>query len=159
MTFFRGWLLGIVAASMALSLVYALLPKGAILMAAKCTGSLIIILVMLRPVLALRAEDFLHSYEQWEREIAVQAEDKTAENVVQMETLIRQETAAYISEKAAQWGLAVEVEVFCELREGVPFPAEVHLDIPYHGELSAYIAEELDIAAQRQYWRETEDAG
>ena len=37
----RQWLLGILAAAMGLSLLYALLPKGAVRAAAKATGGLI----------------------------------------------------------------------------------------------------------------------
>lgn len=154
MTFFRSWLFGIVAASMALSLLYALVPKGAILTAAKCTGSLILILVMLRPLVSLRIEDFTPSYDYWDSEIAAQAEEMTEDNRASMESLIEDECGAYISEKAAQLGLTVHAEVFCELRDGVPFPAEVTLDIPYHAALSQCITQDLDIAAEKQYWQE-----
>ena len=43
MTLFRTWLFGIVAAAMALALLYALVPKGALLTVAKCTGGLIML--------------------------------------------------------------------------------------------------------------------
>ncbi len=157
MSFFSSWLFGIVAASMALSLVFAMVPKGAILSAAKCAGSLILILVILRPLLSLRAEDFTVSYDTWEGEIAVRAETVTEENLREMEALIEGEAGAYISEKGLQLGLTVLPEVYCEVREGVPFPAEVHLDIPYHAELSQSISEELDISPERQVWLETEE--
>lgn len=158
MTFFSSWLFGIVAASIALSLVYAMVPKGAILSAAKCAGSLILILVMLRPLLSFQAEEFTASYEKWEGELFAQTEDLAEENLREMESLIEGEVCAYISEKGLQLGLAVLPEVYCEARDGVPFPVEVHLDIPYHGALSRYISEELDIDPERQYWLETEEA-
>ena len=158
MTFFSNWLFGIVAASIALSLVYAMVPKGAILSVAKCAGSLILILVMLRPLLNLRAEEFTVSYEKWEGELSAQTEDLAEENLREMETLIEGEVCAYISEKGLQLGLTVQPDVYCQTRDGVPFPVEVHLDIPYHGGLSRYIAEELDIGPERQYWLETEEA-
>ncbi len=158
MTFFSSWLFGIVAASMALSLVYAMVPKGAILSTAKCAGGLILILVMLRPLLALRAEEFSISYEKWEGELAAQTENLAEENLREMEALIEGEVGAYISEKGLQLGLTVRPEVYCEVRDGVPFPAEVYLDIPYHGALSQCISEELDIGPERQIWLETEDA-
>lgn len=157
MTFFNGWLFGIVAASIALSLVYAMVPKGAILSAAKCAGSLILILVMLRPLLSLRSEEFSVSYEKWEGELAAQTEDLAQENLQEMEALIEGEVRAYISEKGIQLGLTVLPEVYCEVRDGVPFPGEVHLDIPYHGELSQCISEELAIGPERQYWQKTEE--
>ena len=158
MTFFSNWLFGIVAASIALSLVYAMVAKGAILSVAKCAGSLILILVMLRPLLNLRAEEFTVSYEKWEGELSAQTEDLAEENLREMETLIEGEVCAYISEKGLQLGLTVQPDVYCQTRDGVPFPVEVHLDIPFHGGLSQYITEELDIGPERQYWLETEEA-
>ena len=154
MTFFRTWLFGIVAASMALSILYALLPKGAILTAAKCAGSLILILVMLRPLVTLRLEDLAVSYDVWEERTAEQTEQLTQDNLSSMEALIEEECSAYISEKAAQLGLTVKAEVLCEVRDGVPFPAEVTLDIPYNEMLSESIAADLDIPYEKQYWQE-----
>ena len=157
MNFFRSWLFGIVAASMALSLVYAMVPKGAILSAAKCAGGLILILVMLRPLLNLRAEEFTVSYDRWEGELSVQTEALAEENLQEMEALIEEEVRAYISEKGQHLGLMVQSQVYCEVRDGVPFPSEVHLDIPYHAVLAQCIYKDLDIGLERQYWLETEE--
>ena len=154
MTFFRTWLFGIVAASMALSILYALLPKGAILTAAKCAGSLILILVMLRPLVTLRVEDLEFSYDVWEERTTEQTEQLTQDNLSSMEALIEEECSAYISEKAEQLGLTVKAEVLCEVRDGVPFPAEVTLDTPYNEMLSDTIAADLDIPYERQHWQE-----
>ena len=139
---------------MALSILYALLPKGAILTAAKCAGSLILILVMLRPLVTLRVEDLAVPYDVWEERTAEQTEQLTQDNLSSMEALIEEECSAYISEKAAQLGVTVKAEVLCEVRDGVPFPAEVTLDIPYHKALSYIIAADLDIPYERQHWQE-----
>ena len=154
MTFFRTWLFGIVAASMALSILYALLPKGAILTAAKCAGSLILILVMLRPLVTLQVEDLEFSYDVWEEKTTEQTEQLAQDNLREMEALIEEECSAYISEKAAQLGLTVKAEVLCEVRDGVPFPAEVTLNIPYNEMLSDTIAADLDIPYDKQHWQE-----
>ena len=155
MTFFRTWLFGIVAASMVLSVLYALIPKGAILTAAKCAGSLILILVMLRPLVTLRLEDLAVSYDVWEERTAEQTEQLTQDNLSSMEALIEEECSAYISEKAAQLGLTVKAEVLCEVRDGVPFPAEVTLDTPYNEMLSDTIAADLDIPYDKQHWQKS----
>lgn len=157
MTVFKTWLFGVVAASMALSILYALLPKGAVSTAAKAAGSLILILVMLRTIVSLRAERLPDSFEYWQREIAAETEELTQDNSRQMEALIQAECSAYISEKALQMGLTVEATVDCTIRDGVPFPASVKLDIPYNAALSALIAEDLDITPEDQYWQEAED--
>ena len=155
MTFFRTWLFGIVAASMVLSVLYALIPKGAIMTAAKCAGSLILILVMLRPLVTLRLEDLAVSYDVWEERTVEQTEQLTQDNLSSMEALIEEECSAYISEKAAQLGLTVKAEVLCEVRDGVPFPAEVTLDTPYNEMLSDTIAADLDIPYDKQHWQKS----
>ena len=140
---------------MVLSVLYALIPKGAILTAAKCAGSLILILVMLRPLVTLRVEDLAVSYDVWEERTTEQTEQLTQDNLSSMEALIEEECSAYISEKAAQLGLTVKAEVLCEVRDGVPFPAEVTLDTPYNEMLSDTIAADLDIPYERQHWQKS----
>ena len=156
MSLFRTWLFGIVAAAMALALLYALVPKGALLTVAKCTGGLIMLLVVIRPLLALDLNGLQVGYEEWERTIQQQTDDYTAANQQEMEVIIQQETAAYISEKAAQLGLTCQPEVICQLRDGVPFPVEVVLDIPEDSGLAQLIADDLGIDRAHQHWRETE---
>ena len=140
---------------MVLSVLYALIPKGAILTAAKCAGSLILILVMLRPLVTLRLEDLAVSYDVWEERTAEQTEQLTQDNLSSMEALIEEECSAYISEKAAQLGVGATAEVLCEVRDGVPFPAEVTLNIPYHKTLSDTIAADLDIPYEKQHWQKS----
>lgn len=157
MMFFKSWLFAIVAAAMVLSLLYAMVPKGAILTAAKCTGGLILLLVMLRPLVSLQWEEVTLPYEYWAEEITVRTEELTQSNRREMESRIQEECSAYISEKAAQLGLAVCAEIRCCERDGIPFPTEVTMDIPYHAALSQMITQDLGIAPQDQYWREAGD--
>ena len=105
MSVFRTWLFGIVAAAMVLSILYALLPKGALLTVARCTGGLIMLLVVIRPLLALDLTGVHTDYEAWQRTIQQQTDDYADANRQEMAAIIQQETAAYISEKAAALGL------------------------------------------------------
>ena len=156
MSVFRTWLFGIVAAAMVLSILYALLPKGALLTVAKCTGGLIMLLVVIRPLLALNLTGVHTDYEAWQRTIQQQTDDYADANRQEMAAIIQQETAAYISEKAAALGLACHPEVTCALRDGAPFPAEVTMDIPKNAALARIIAEDLAIGTDCQHWRERE---
>ena len=156
MSVFRTWLFGIVAAAMVLSILYALIPKGALLTIAKCTGGLVMLLVVLRPLLTLDMDSLRWQYEAWEGAIQQQTEAYTDANRQEMAAIIQQDTAAYISEKAAALGLACHPEVTCALRDGVPFPAEVTMDIPKNAALARIIAEDLAIGTDCQHWRERE---
>ena len=156
MSVFRTWLFGIVAAAMVLSILYALIPKGALLTIAKCTGGLVMLLVVLRPLLALDMDSLRWQYEAWEGTIQQQTEAYTDANRQEMAAIIQQETAAYISEKAAELGLTCSPEVTCQLQDGVPFPVEVTMDIPKNAALLRIIAADLGIDEAHQRWRETE---
>lgn len=70
----RQWLLGVLAAAMALSLLYALLPKGAVRGAARATGGLILLLVVLGPLRGLELSDLALRYEDLSRDMERQAE-------------------------------------------------------------------------------------
>ena len=146
----------LLAAAMALALRYALVPKGALLTVAKCTGGLIMLLVVIRPLLALGLNGLQVGYEEWERTIQQQTDDYTAANQQEMEVIIQQETVAYISEKAAELGLTCSPEVTCQLQDCVPFPVELSMDIPKYASRSRFIAADLGIDEAHQRWRETE---
>ena len=92
----RQWLLGTLAAAMGLSLLYALLPKGAVRAAAKATGGLILLLAVLGPAAGLDLSDLAVRYEDLSRDMEQQAETYRREGQAQLELGIRQRTAAYI---------------------------------------------------------------
>lgn len=100
----RQWLLGVLAAAMALSLLYALLPKGAVRGAARATGGLILLLVVLGPLAGLDLSDLALRYEDLSRDMERQAEAYRREGQAQLELGIQQRTAAYISEKSGAAG-------------------------------------------------------
>lgn len=110
------------------------------------------LLVVVRPLLALDPAALHIRYEEWDRLIGQQTEAYTAENQQKMEAIIQKETAAYISEKAAALGLSCNPEVTCRQQDGVPFPTEVTLDIPKNAALSKIIAADLDIGEEAQHW-------
>lgn len=156
MNVFRTWLFGVIAAAMALSVLYALVPKGALLTITKCAGGLVLLLVVVRPLLTLDPELLHLRYEEWEQTIQQETDAYTAANQTEMESIIQQEAAAYISEKAAQLGLTCHPMVDCQIQDGVPFPAEVSLDIPKNAALGEIIAADLGISEAHQRWQGTE---
>ena len=148
----RQWLLGILAAAMGLSLLYALLPKGAVRAAAKATGGLILLLAVLGPAAGLDLSDLAVRYEDLSRDMEQQAETYRREGQAQLELGIRQRTAAYRSEKAAQLGLSCHPRVEVTWRGGVPYPGSVTLDMAENRALSAILEEDLGIPPSEQHW-------
>ena len=152
----RQWLLGILAAAMGLSLLYALLPKGAVRAAAKATGGLILLLAVLGPAARLDLSDLAVRYEDLSRDMEQQAETYRREGQAQLELGIRQRTAAYISEKAASLGIDCRVQVEVRTEDGLPLPYGASLDVERDQVLSDYMAQELGIPASRQSWQPEE---
>ena len=129
----RQWLLGVLAAAMALSLLYALLPKGAVRGAARATGGLILLLVVLGPLAGLDLSDLALRYEDLSRDMERQAE-------------------AYRQEGQAQLGLSCRPRVETAWRDGVPYPSGVTLDIAENQALAEVLTDELGIPPSQQHW-------
>ena len=130
----RGWLLGLVAAALILTVLRALVPKGSIRPVARVTAGLVLLLVLLRPLAGLGGGSLRVRYDE-------------------LESIIADSTAAYISEQAAHLGLTCRAEVRCEVRDGTPQPASAAMDIPYDARLAAAIADDLGIPAEKQSWQ------
>ena len=151
----REWLLGIIAVALIVSVLHALVPKGALRSAAHLAGGLVLLLTILRPVMGLRMEDLQIRWDGWEAAIEEKIGEYQEDTQQQMAELIEAETGAYISKKAAELGCPCRVQVETEVRDGVPFPCGAALDIGFHAGLSRWMAEELAIPAERQRWEVT----
>lgn len=148
----RGWLLGIMAVAMVLSILYSLLPKGSIRSISRMTGGLILLLVMLRPIVGGDWNRLTSRYSDYQVHISSQIETYQEENEKERERLIQEKTAAYILDKAAQMGITCRVQVGTEIRKGVPYPASVTLNAVKDKDLSQIIEQELAIPEERQVW-------
>ena len=126
----RGWLLGLVAAALILTVLRALVPKGSIRPVARVTAGLVLLLVLLRPLAGLGGGSLRVRYDELEREITARIEDYQTLHENELESIIADSTAAYISEQAAHLGLTCRAEVRCEVRDGTPQPASAAMDIP-----------------------------
>lgn len=149
---FRSWLLAVIAAAMILSILRALLPPGSIRAIGGTTGALILLLVMLRPVLGRDWRNLGWHVESYQAQIDEQVAAYGEAREKELAEIIQEKTAAYIWDKAQELGLSCRAQVETELRDGVPVPSAVTMDIPRSGELSALIERELAIPPERQYW-------
>ena len=149
----RGWLLGLTAAALAVSLLTAMLPKGeTIRRIAGLAGGLILLLAVVQPLLRVRWEELTWRYETYQREMDRQTEAYQAAYADSLSGDIADRTAAYISEKAAQLGLSCHPRVEVTWRDGVPYPGSVTLDMAKNRALSAILEEDLGIPPSEQHW-------
>ena len=136
MEMLQGWLLGLTAAALAVSLLTAMLPKGeTIRRIAGLAGGLILLLAVVQPLLRVR----------WQAAYANSLSGDIADR-----------TAAYISEKAASLGIDCRVQVEVRTEDGLPLPYGASLDVERDQVLSDYMAQELGIPASRQSWQPEE---
>lgn len=149
----RTWLLSVIAAGLALSILYALLPKGRLRPLVRTTGGVVLMLVILQPLMELELHDLAGDYEDYAAEIEALTEDYRASDTAELAAIIEERTAAYISDKGAALWVLCHAEVETELRDGVPYPCAVTLDVERDGALAACIAADLGIGEERQSWQ------
>lgn len=148
----QQWLSGIIAAALILSVLYAMLPAGKLRKVGKLAGSLILLLVVLRPLSRIQ-NVWDTSYETYDHQIQQQIEALKQKNENEMESIIAQRAAAYISDKGEQFGVHCHPTVTTRWEDGVPYPDAVTMDISFRQELSDVIAADLEIPESRQIWQ------
>lgn len=123
MEMLQGWLLGLTAAALAVSLLTAMLPKGeTIRRIAGLAGGLILLLAVVQPLLRVRWEELTWRYETYQREMDRQTEAYQAAYADSLSGDIADRTAAYISEKAASLGIDCRVQVEVRTEDACPCP-------------------------------------
>jgi hypothetical protein len=150
MELLRTWLLPVAGAALLVAAADSLCPQGPVKGTVRLVGGLVLLTVVLGPLaggITLDGTDLLADYRAQAAETTAQAEQAYER---QMETLIAEETAAYIVDKAAQLGAACQAEVWCETGgDGVPLPAGVvvtgALTAEQWEELTRSLAEELGL--------------
>ena len=154
-----SWLLSITGASVLCALADGLMPAGPV----RRVGRLVCGLVLLAVILAPLAQLDLEGGQRWLEEYHLGLEDRTQELErqvdEQMKTIIEQEYAAYIVDKAAEMGLTCTARVSCQAVEGgvyVPSQTQVAgvLSQAERDQISQMIQADLGVPAQRQFYYE-----
>ncbi|MCD7845446.1 MAG: hypothetical protein LUG57_06285 [Oscillospiraceae bacterium] len=151
----KGWITGIVAASVLRAIAMALTPPGRVRSVTGLVCTIVCTLALVSPLLEIDLADLavgLAEYEQMAEEVVAQSEE---ESKMLNRAYIEGEYEAYILDKAAETGVAVEeVSVTARWDEEalVWYPWQAVLAGAYDGALSQAIEAELGIPAERQEW-------
>lgn len=158
----RSWLLAVIAVSLLCAVADALMPQGAV----RRVGRLVCALVLMGAVLSPLTELDAAGGQRWLEEYLAQQrcrETELAETVNnRMKTIIEEQCAAYIVDKAAEFGWTCRARVTCRLSgEGVYLPVETQV-AGLEGEeprarMSRVIQEELGIPVRAQRYIEEEE--
>ena len=158
----RQWLLGVTAAALVLALAETLAPEGGVKKVCRLAGGLALLLAAVGPVagvldgsaLTQAVDDWRNRSQGYELELEEQSDRFYL-------TIIEEETAAYVMDKAREFGFECSAEVAYGYDEdGVPCPWEVTAQGVWTQEqrarLERLLEEELGVPAHRQYYEETQ---
>ena len=153
----RQWLTGITCAALLAALADGLMPKGAIKQVGKLVCGLVLLCALLRPALAVGMWDRMWGTGGAVGEMEQQRDRLEEESGRLLKTLIEQESAAYIVDKAAELGLNCRVQVTCVAGEGgtwLPHRAYItgQLEEDRQTKLMAAIQSELGIVPECQVY-------
>lgn len=130
MEWMRGWLFSIVCAAMVAAVADVLSPKGFLKQLARYAGGLLVLLAVLGPVKQLDSNVIGDAMADLKGRYGGVTEAFAQQNAEVTKAIIAQETAAYISDKAAELGITqCRVEVRCRVTdEGFPAPESVRVE-------------------------------
>lgn len=148
------WVLGVTCASLVMVVSGALVQGSGGKRVCKLVGSLLLLLVTVGPVLGLSQQDWEELLEL-DSNVMEEAEQALSEqNNLMYESIIVQETEAYILDKAEALGVQCQVEVVVQWEDELPKPWEVELTGTWSqaqkDSLSHMLQEDLGIPPQRQ---------
>lgn len=155
MSVLKNWLLGVVAAALAVSLAQAVTPEGTVKKIGALVGGMVLLLALVKPMLTLDPA----ALADLSMEYTPQIRGETDQGEQMMKSLIAQKTSAYIVDKGAALGLVCAASVTVETDESgwpVPWAAEIAGSMtPEQREtLEETLEKELGIPASRQSYRE-----
>ncbi len=148
------WLLGVACASFLLVVSGALVQGSSGKRVCKLAGSLLLLLVTMGPILRLDQQDW-EELLQLDTQVMEEAEQTLSkQNNLLYESIIEEETEAYILDKAEALGMQCQVEVVVQWEDEIPQPWSVRVEGTWtqaqRDRLSNMLAEELGIPQERQ---------
>lgn len=147
----QNWLTAVLAAAMLVSAAEKLTPAGAVRKIASLIGGLVLLIVLARPLTALRGTEMFLDFSYQREEIKTRQEELQAEGQSELAELIAEKTETYILDKADSLGVSCQAEVTTAIGEGgLPVPWQAELSCGPNQALSAYLKDELGIPEERQ---------
>ena len=149
------WLTGITCAALIAALAERLTPQGPVRRIVGLTCGLVLLTVLLAPILPLRGDALAGALAEYRLELEDYRQALEGESRETMKSIIEEQCAAYIQDKADGLGVSCAAEVETELtEEGWPMPRRVTVSGPLTQgqleELAALIEAELAVPAEEQ---------
>lgn len=128
MELLRNWLLGVTCAAMVMALAEALTPEGSIRRICRLAGGLMLVLAAVDPLLKLDEDALSRALTEYRVTAKDYGDALVEKNNVLYKTIIEENTAAYILDKAEALGISCRAEVmFAYDGDGNPYPRAVNI--------------------------------
>lgn len=128
MELLRNWLLGVTCAAMVMALAEALTPEGSIRRICRLAGGLMLVLAAVDPLLKLDEADLSRALTEYRVTAEDYGDALVEKNNLLYKTIIEENTAAYILDKAEALGISCRAEVmFAYDGDGNPYPQAVNI--------------------------------
>ena len=148
--------------AMVVALAEGLTPPGTIRKIGKLTGGLVLLVSILQPVVELDPAALTRSLTEYKLELGAYSAQLEEENGELMKSIIEEQSAAYILDKAAQQGIACQVTVQAAGEGEWPVPETVTVQGTLTGEqreaLERQIEADFAIPVQRQFYESGDGA-
>lgn len=159
MELIRQWLLGMACAAMAAALAQSLAPEGGPKRICRLASGLVLLLATVQPLLRLDEGALARLAGDFPASVGGYTDALEEENDLLYQSIIERQTAAYISDKAAQLGLSCQVEVRYQYdQDATPYPYEASIRGEWTQEqrqqLERILEQDLGIPIQRQLFEE-----
>lgn len=156
----KQYFLSICAAALLCYLWQALTPDGAGKKRSWLIGSLILVLVILSPLIALDADDLFESFTDYEAETDDLQKEAADQTRSAMETIISERCTEYILEQAEKFeNVSLQISFTFALQNGLPTPVGVQITgrCTAHTQqlLQQILEDDLGIPMERQVWNIT----
>lgn len=145
---FSQWLLSITAVTLLVALAEALMPQGAVKQVGKVSCGLLLFLMLVKPFASLSPEKLAQLGNDWSQALQEESEVFKNDYDQQIKTIIEQELASYIVDKATEAGILCEAVVECQLLDiYTPIFVEIY-GAPVDGQdfLTTMIVEDLGVS-------------
>lgn len=153
----KNYLLQVTATGLLVSITLALLPNGRGKKVAQFCGNLLIVLAVLSPLVTIKSVDFARGFVTSVLEGSGEHPDFSEQGEIWLSERIKNQCEAYVLDKAAGHGMAVDIEIRLEERdEQYPYPKSAIICGKWNEEERQYLQnileENMGIPPERQEW-------
>ena len=155
----RQWLLGVACTALVMAVADSLAPEGSVKRVCRMAGGLALLLAAVSPLIRLDSGMLSNLLEGHQAMLQGYEETFAEQNNFIYQTIIAENTAAYIVDKAEEIGISCQAEVTLSYDEnGVPCPWEVTAWGDWTDEtqeaLARLLEDDLGVPPQRQHYEE-----